>query len=183
MTEELAQQYDRVTADLRRQQVVRCTGCGYCKTYCPKGIPIPYNLELLNFLATELGIEKRSKLLRVNSISVPTLGQHFSVLRSLWDMSESDRASACIGCRKCEEHCPQQIRIADELATLAYIMRSDQLPAQPEPQIPLTIKNLVLRSRWRNRWFPNGSRQFQLLKGVWRATSRCLPVKGSHGHA
>ena len=159
---------------------MRCTGCGYCKPYCPKGIPIPYNLDLINFLATELGIEKRGELLRVNSVSVPTLGAHFSVIRSLWDLSEGERASACIGCRKCEEHCPQQIRIADELAVLAYITRSDQLPGQGEKRIQLTIKDRILLSWWRNEWFPDGSRRLQLLKGIWLAASRCLPVKGSH---
>jgi uncharacterized protein len=182
MTDQLAQQYDRATADLKHRQVVRCTACGYCAPSCPKNIPIAYNLELLNFLAAELGIEKRKDLLRVNSVAVPALGAHFSVIRNFSDLSEGQRASACVGCRKCEEHCPQQIRIADELATFAYILRSDQLPAQGETQVPLTIKNLVLRSRWRNQWLPDGSRQYKLLKGIWRAASRCLPVKRSYGN-
>jgi uncharacterized protein len=176
MTDQLAEQYDRATADLRHRQLVRCTACGYCASSCPKGIPIAYNLELLNFLAAELGIQKRKDLLRVNSASVPALGAHFSVIRNFSDLSEGQRASACVGCRKCEEHCPQQIRIADELATFAYILRSDQLPGQGESQIPLTIKDCISHSRLRHRFFPDGSRRLQLLKTVWRTASRCLPV-------
>jgi predicted aldo/keto reductase-like oxidoreductase len=172
MTQELAEQYDRTTADLKRRQVVRCTGCGYCKPYCPKGIPIPYNLELLNFLAIELGIEKRSDLLRVNSVSTPTLGQHFSVIRNFWDLGEGERASACVSCRRCEDHCPQYIRIADELAMFAYLMRSDELPGRGEPSIPVTWKDLILRSRWRNKWLPDGSRRLGLANQTWQIAKK-----------
>jgi ferredoxin len=94
----------------------------------------------------------------------------------VWESGDS----ACVGCRKCEEHCPQQIRIADELAVLAYITRSDQLPGQGENRIQLTIKDRILLSRWRNEWFPDVIRRLKLLKGIWRAASRYLPIKGSH---
>jgi uncharacterized protein len=121
-------QYERVTAGLRDRQIVRCTGCDYCAPHCPERIPIAYNLELLNFLAAELGVRTRTELLRVNAATVPNLGEHFSVVRNSMDLAPNERASACTSCRRCEEHCPQQIRIADELATFAYVTRQDQLP-------------------------------------------------------
>lgn len=161
MTDDLARQYDRVTDDIRKRQVVRCTACRYCEPHCPNGIPIAYNLELLNFLATELGMYKRAELLRVNAASTPGLGNHFSLVRNAMDLGEGEHAADCTSCRACEQYCPQQIRIADELATFAYIVRTDQLPGEKNG-LRYRMADIIADNV--KRVLRPNSRMFQLLK-------------------
>lgn len=155
---EFRRQFERVTERLRGRQIVGCTGCDYCAPHCPEHIPIAYNLELLNFLAAELGIHTRKKLLRVNAATVPNLGEHFSVVRNGMDLAANQRASACTSCRKCEEHCPQHIRIADELATFAYLTRDDDLPLDHGSRLARAANKVVktVEPIWRRR--PRGIR-------------------------
>ncbi len=150
---EFRKQYERVTERLRARQMVGCTGCDYCAPHCPEHIPIAYNLELLNFLAAELGIRTRQQLLRVNAATVPNLGEHFSLVRNGMDLAANQRASACTSCRKCEEHCPQHIRIADELATFAYLTRDDDLPTDRSTRLARAVSTVVqtVQPIWRRR--------------------------------
>ena len=72
-----------------------CTGCRYCTEYCPKELNIPSLLSLYNEYKFSFGgVQAQRSILRV---------------------PEGKRPEDCIQCRKCEEVCPQKIRIADEL--------------------------------------------------------------------
>jgi predicted aldo/keto reductase-like oxidoreductase len=76
---------------------VGCTGCGYCMP-CPKGVDIPGAFASYNRLASEG--------------KFAGLKEHFMCSAARQD---STAAYNCIGCGKCETHCPQGIQIRKEL--------------------------------------------------------------------
>jgi len=89
----------RVVDAINEKTKVGCTGCGYCMP-CPKGVDIPGTFAAYNRLYTE------SRFWGFVEYTMCT------ALRK-----NSTAASACIGCGKCEQHCPQSIAIRDELAS------------------------------------------------------------------
>ena len=88
----------RQVADAINQGVkVGCTGCGYCAG-CPKGVDIPgifaaYNRRYTDSKFQGLKDYVMCTALRTNSTS----------------------ASNCVGCGKCERHCPQGLPIRTHL--------------------------------------------------------------------
>ncbi len=87
----------RVVAAINAGMKVGCTGCGYCMP-CPKGVDIPGAFASYNRVASE------GKL--------AGLKEHFMCSAARQD---STAAYNCIGCGKCESHCPQGISIRQEL--------------------------------------------------------------------
>ena len=88
-----------VVSAINEKIKVGCTGCGYCMP-CPKGVDIPGTFACYNRLYTE------SKFWGfVEYIMCTALRKN------------STAASACIGCGKCEQHCPQGIAIRQKLET------------------------------------------------------------------
>ncbi len=71
---------------------VPCTGCNYCSV-CPKGIAIPKIFETYNSYVAGDGGAKG-----VYHSEVPKFGA---------------KGSECIGCRACENICPQHIKISE----------------------------------------------------------------------
>ena len=93
---------------------VGCTGCGYCMP-CPKGVDIPALFRCYNHMYTEGKNAGRSEYWQTVSLR-----------------RERAFARQCVGCGKCERHCPQgiaireQIRIADrELRPLPWRIAGD----------------------------------------------------------
>jgi predicted aldo/keto reductase-like oxidoreductase len=84
---------------------VKCTGCGYCMP-CPNGIDIPMNFNAYNnaFLFND---QERSKIM-YNTF-----------------MTEEQRAGSCEECGECEEKCPQDIAIRDELKNVHEYLKMD----------------------------------------------------------
>lgn len=76
---------------------VPCTGCRYCMP-CPRGVDIPGSFAAYN---------------RRYSDNYFTAEKEYIMCVGL--RKETAEASKCIGCGKCEQHCPQQIHIRDEL--------------------------------------------------------------------
>jgi predicted aldo/keto reductase-like oxidoreductase len=76
---------------------VNCTACEYCMP-CPAGVNIPKNFSCYNeySLFVTPATEKELKE-RYNSVG------------------PQERADKCVECGKCESHCPQAIKIRDEL--------------------------------------------------------------------
>lgn len=70
-----------------------CTACHYCTSHCPKGLPIPELIALYN----------EHKL----------TGGGFIAPMAVGNMPEEKRPASCIGCRGCEQVCPQQIKISE----------------------------------------------------------------------
>ncbi len=92
---ELATLYE-IADEIIKGSGVPCTACQYCTSYCPNGLDIPALLKLYNqFNYTNGGFTPRL---------------------ALKNYPEDKRPEACIGCRSCEEVCPQQIKISEALA-------------------------------------------------------------------
>jgi predicted aldo/keto reductase-like oxidoreductase len=95
---------------------IPCTACQYCVPVCPKHINIPacftnYNKKFANEKNKEKKIferVKRSVLLYVN---------HMSDTKA--STKSPSPAASCISCRSCERHCPQGIKISEELKKVA----------------------------------------------------------------
>lgn len=101
------------TADLiRTYPTIPCNECQYCMP-CPYGIGIPSILVHYNKCVNEGNIPKsRQDENYVKARRAFLVGYD----RSVPKLRQADH---CIGCNKCEEHCPQKIRIADELNRIA----------------------------------------------------------------
>lgn len=87
----------KVRDAIRRAAKVGCTGCGYCMP-CPHGVDIPTTFNCYN----KMFLEKKNSVRREYS-------QVSSFKKKRSDMTQ------CIGCGKCERHCPQHIEIRKEL--------------------------------------------------------------------
>ncbi|MCQ2437766.1 MAG: aldo/keto reductase [Clostridia bacterium] len=70
-----------------------CTACHYCTTHCPNELPIPELIALYN----------EHKI----------TGGGFIAPMAVGSMPENKRPASCIGCRSCEQVCPQQIKISE----------------------------------------------------------------------
>ena len=87
----------QVVKAINSKMKVGCTGCGYCMP-CPKNVDIPGTFAAYNrrFQEGKFGALKdyvMCTMLRKNSTA----------------------ASNCVGCGKCEKHCPQNIPIRQKL--------------------------------------------------------------------
>ena len=76
---------------------VPCTGCGYCMP-CPQGVDIPSAFRCYN----EMFMES------------PKSGRH-EYFQVVGLRKKPAFPSQCVGCGKCEKHCPQHIAIIEEL--------------------------------------------------------------------
>jgi predicted aldo/keto reductase-like oxidoreductase len=74
---------------------IDCTGCAYCMP-CPNGVNIPMNFSMYNDTFMFKDPEMANML--YNFLLAP-----------------EQRASGCVECGECEEKCPQQISIMEEL--------------------------------------------------------------------
>lgn len=91
----------RAKAEIEKSIRVGCTGCGYCMP-CPHHVDIPGAFRCYNALYTDTPAAARKEYLRCMAFR-----------------KQPHSASNCIGCGKCERHCPQNIAIRDELKQAA----------------------------------------------------------------
>ena len=89
--------YARAVEAIRESTRVGCTGCGYCQP-CPKGVDIPGTFAAYNRWYSENKFGAFKEYLKCTTLR-----------------RNSTAASNCIGCGKCEQHCPQGIPIRKEL--------------------------------------------------------------------
>jgi hypothetical protein len=92
---------EKVKTEINKSMRVGCTGCGYCLP-CPKGVDIPMAFMSYNFMLTQ---DKR--------------GTKRSYMQCTIFRKNTSSASQCVGCGKCEKHCPQGIEIRKELKNAA----------------------------------------------------------------
>ena len=85
---------------------VGCTGCGYCQP-CPKGVDIPGTFAALN---RWYGEDKH--------------GAFTDYLKCTTFRKNATGAGNCIGCGKCENHCPQNIAIRQELEEAKKVLET-----------------------------------------------------------
>ncbi len=91
--------YDQVKDIINHQIKVPCTGCSYCMP-CPKGVDIPGAFRCYNASYTD-GYGKGI--------------MEYFMCTSMRPKENRSNAGQCIGCGKCEQHCPQGIQIRNEL--------------------------------------------------------------------
>ena len=101
MTESDRELVARVKTEIERNVKVGCTGCGYCMP-CPKGVDIPGTFRCYNAMYSEGKKSGRRDYLQCTAFR-----------------KDASSASACIGCGKCESHCPQHLPIRQELKAAA----------------------------------------------------------------
>ena len=97
LTDEDRKMLKAVERAINAKLKVPCTGCGYCMP-CPKGVDIPGTFAAYNRRYTE------GKFSGFREYFMCTLVR-----------KNHTSASNCIGCGKCEKHCPQGIQIRKEL--------------------------------------------------------------------
>ena len=88
---------EKVKAIIKEKEIVGCTGCRYCMP-CPKGVDIPATFYHYNLMY----MEKKN-------------ATRFEYARNVGLRREPSFASQCVGCGKCEQHCPQKIDIRNKL--------------------------------------------------------------------
>lgn len=89
--------YANAVRAINAGEKVGCTGCGYCQP-CPAGVDIPGTFSAYNRCCSEGRIGATMDYLKCTALR-----------------KNASAASACIGCGKCEQHCPQGIEIRKEL--------------------------------------------------------------------
>ena len=82
-----------VTRAIREREKVGCTGCRYCMP-CPKGVDIPGLFRCYN----EMFIESKRQ-------------GRFQYAQTVGLTKTPAFADQCVGCGKCEKHCPQALPI------------------------------------------------------------------------
>lgn len=87
----------------RKNFAIPCTSCKYCVTECPKGIDIPSCFASYN----EYNKTRDVLDLNKNYLLIP----------------EEKRAHNCIDCKKCTEHCPQEINIPRKLSEIKNLAK------------------------------------------------------------
>ncbi|MCR5620465.1 MAG: aldo/keto reductase [Treponema sp.] len=97
LTEEDLAFINRLRQEIRAKVKVNCTACRYCMP-CPKNVDIPGIFRCYNEMFTERKSAGR-----------------FEFAQTVGLRKQSAFASQCIGCGKCEQHCPQNIAIRAEL--------------------------------------------------------------------
>lgn len=79
-----------------------CTACHYCTSHCPRNLPIPELIALYN----------EHKI----------TGGGFLAPMAVASMPKERQPSACVGCRSCEQVCPQRIKISEAMADFCTLL-------------------------------------------------------------
>lgn len=79
-----------------------CTACHYCTSHCPKELPIPELIALYN----------EHKI----------TGGGFIAPMAVGSMPQEKRPASCVGCRSCEQVCPQQIKISEMMGEFSAML-------------------------------------------------------------
>ncbi len=85
-----------------KQAGLPCTACHYCTSHCPQDLPIPELIALFN--------------------EHKTTGGGFIAPMAVASMPQEKRPANCVGCRSCEQVCPQQIKISEAMSEFSSLI-------------------------------------------------------------
>ncbi len=91
-----------------RSTPVQCTRCGYCLPVCPEKIDIPALIALYN-----------------EDVANSHAGADGRAVRYRLATEGSGKASECTECRRCEQSCPQHLRIVDALQNISSLFECE----------------------------------------------------------
>lgn len=91
----------QVRAMIEKQTAIACTGCRYCVSHCPKQIAIPDCFAMYN------------EICRYPDDDWKIRPSYRQLTRT------TGRLSDCIGCKSCEQHCPQHLPICETIKLAA----------------------------------------------------------------
>lgn len=106
LSEEDNKVIEAVQNEFKKFTTVPCTACAYCNI-CPKKIAIPQSFEAYN---TAIVKKNYAEAKEQYTDTVPRFGNF---------------PTECIGCRKCEEICPQHIEISKLMKTVSDFFTRD----------------------------------------------------------
>ncbi len=93
---------ERAAQAMLKLNTIPCNDCKYCMP-CPYGLDIPAILIFRNQILTAKTMPSAREVLKLYKKAVP---------------EDLRRADHCTGCNRCRPHCPQDIDISKELATI-----------------------------------------------------------------
>ncbi len=88
-----------IANEMTGKKSLPCTACRYCTSHCPMELDIPWLIDLYNE--------------HIYS------GGGFLAPMALGALPKEKLPSACLGCRACEEVCPQSIKISEMMSDFA----------------------------------------------------------------
>lgn len=100
LSEEETEAVDQVRGIIKSKNLVPCTACHYCTAGCPKKISIPDLFACLNAKKIYQDLKQDDYYNNVYTV-------------------KNGKASDCVKCGKCEDSCPQHLKIRDLLEVVA----------------------------------------------------------------
>ncbi len=120
LTEEELMVFEKARAAINAAVKVGCTGCGYCMP-CPAGVDIPNCFRCYNVYASDGWFNGLREYFMTTTLR-----------------KTKSNASLCIGCGRCEKHCPQAIPIRKELKEAAKTL--ERLPYKAARLVSKLVK-------------------------------------------
>ena len=106
LTDDDFKMFGEVKKEFDKSVKVGCTGCGYCMP-CPFGVDIPVCFRSYNNYYTDSRFVGMREYVMCTSLK-----------------AKRSNASMCKKCGKCEQHCPQGIKIRDNLEKVKSTMEN-----------------------------------------------------------
>ena len=106
LTDEEKHLVSQVAEIITSKESIACTACRYCVDGCPQKIGIPDFFKLVN------DVDKFGEPQIIRSKNYYT---HYTATLGM------GKASSCIGCKQCEQHCPQHLPITEYLKRTAEL--------------------------------------------------------------
>jgi len=109
LTNEELEIVERVEKKYREMVKIPCTKCGYCMP-CPNNVNIPRNFDLFN-----------------NGFMHDNVEASRAIYKRLGSMPQGkELASSCIGCKVCEDKCPQRIEISQWMVKVHEVLGEEK---------------------------------------------------------